>query len=96
MKFILVAILATILSACATQTFTLQDSPADIEPKQEDMQTFFIGGIGQEQAINAAEICGGADKVAKIEAKERFWDGVLGLVTYGIYTPRTAKVYCTM
>jgi hypothetical protein len=39
--------------------------------------------------------CGGADKVAKVEAYITFWDGLLGAVTWGIYTPHTAKVYCT-
>ena len=38
--------------------------------------------------------CGGVDKVVKVEAQHTFINGLLGLVTLGIYTPRDAKIYC--
>jgi hypothetical protein len=80
-------------TGCATQTFTLQGESAEL-PKEEDMQSFFISGIGQEQKTDAAEVCGGVEKVAKVETHLSFLDGFLGVVSYGIYTPRTAKVFC--
>jgi hypothetical protein len=87
-------VVTTLLAGCATQRFPIRGG-GDDEPDKQKMQTFFIGGIGQEKEMNAAEICGGADKVAKVEAHLRFIDGFLGVLTLGIYTPRTAKVYCT-
>jgi hypothetical protein len=87
-------VVTTLLASCATQRFPIHGGGGD-EPDKQKMQSFFIGGIGQEQEIDAAEICGGADKVARVEAHLRFIDGFLGVLTWGLYTPRTAKVYCT-
>ena len=58
------------------------------------MQNFFVHGIGQTQEMNAAEVCGGAENVAKVESHMSFLNGFLGLISWGIYTPRQAKVYC--
>ena len=94
-NLLITCVLLASLAGCATQSFTL-NADATTKPERETMQTFFINGLGQEQTIDAAKVCGGAEKVAKIETIEKFTDGLLGLITYGIYTPRTAKVYCTL
>jgi uncharacterized lipoprotein YajG len=83
---------AALLSGCATQSFSIAEAPP--KPTVEKRQTFFLGGILQEKSIDAAKTCGGADKVAKVERQETFVDGLLGVVTLGIYTPLTARVYC--
>ena len=95
-KYIIAVVLIVLMAGCATQRFNIQGSEGDNkEPDVKKMQHFFIAGIGQTKELNAAEICNGADKVAKVEAYITFWDGLLGTVTCGIYTPHTAKVYCT-
>jgi hypothetical protein len=58
------------------------------------MQAFFVNGIGQEQEIDAAQICGGADKIAKVQVQQTFLDGLLTGITFGLYTPRDARVFC--
>ena len=89
-------LLIVLLAGCATQRFNIHGSGDDKkEPDVKKMHHFFVSGIGQTKELNAAEICGGADKVAKVEAYITFLDGLLGFVTCGIYTPHTAKVYCT-
>lgn len=92
-KFIIALVVSVALSGCATQTFTLNGSGGDV-PDQEMMQPFFIGGLGQVQEMDAAKICGGADKVAKVETHLTFIDGLLGGLSTGLFTPRTARVYC--
>lgn len=82
-----------VLTGCATQTYYVNDGGGSL-PTKKKLQSFFVGGIGQEQAIDASGICGGAEKVAKVESKLNGLDGFLSVVTFGIYTPRTAKVYC--
>ncbi|WP_271270811.1 Bor family protein [Aliamphritea hakodatensis] len=92
-KTLLAVTAATFISGCSTQTFNINgttDHPAD----NEASQTFFINGIGQEKTTDAAQLCGGADKVIKVETQETFVNGFLGLITLGIYTPRDARVYC--
>ena len=80
-------------SGCATQTGLIQPTQ-QVTPTYSKSQTFFISGIGQEQTVNAAEVCGGAANVAKVQTMQEPVDIALSLVTVGIYTPRTAKVYC--
>ena len=81
------------LSACATQTYHINGGRAS-EPTKDQMQSFFISGLGQEQEMDAAAICGGADKIVKVASKHELIDGVIGAISFGIYTPRHAKVYC--
>ena len=59
------------------------------------MQPFFVSGIGQAQEVNPATVCGGIDKVSKVEVQQSFLDGLLGGLTWGIFTPREAMVYCS-
>ena len=92
-KIALIAAGALLLSGCATQTFNLAaNSPAT--PTKEVSQPFFVSGIGQSKEMDAAEVCGGAAKIAKVETKTTGMDVVFGMITAGIYTPRTARVYC--
>ena len=63
-------------------------------PKYEERQTYFISGIGQRQTVDAARICGGVANIAAVAKELTFVDGLLGVLTFGIYTPETARVYC--
>ena len=92
-KFFLICIFL-LLNGCATQTYHINPVGDAYVVKEERMQNFFVAGIGQEKAMDAAEICGGAENIIKVESKLSFLDGFLGVLTQGIYTPRTAKVYC--
>ena len=83
-----------LMSGCAAQTFNINGSTGEV-PTDQKSQTFFISGLGQEKVTDAAKICGGADKVVKVEAQHTFINGLLGFVSFGIYTPRDAKVYCS-
>lgn len=94
-KLMTTALMGSVLlaSGCATQTGLIQPTQ-QVTPTYSKSQTFFISGIGQQQTVNAAQVCGGAAKVAKIQTIQEPKDIALALVTLGIYTPRTAKVYC--
>lgn len=91
-KVILAACLAMFMSGCAQQSFVMSDSNSEM--KEENSQHFFINGLAQEKEINAAEVCGGIENVSRVEVQETFLNGVLRTVTFGIYTPRDARVYC--
>jgi uncharacterized lipoprotein YajG len=93
MKFKLLIITACIalLSGCAAQTFTINGENSEV-PTSQKSQTFFISGLGQEQVTDAAKVCGGAEDVIKVEAQHTFVNGLLGFVTFGIYTPREAML----
>ena len=84
--------MVAVLSACSTQTALVNGQNGTLA--KQEMQTFFVAGLGQTQSMNAAEICGGAAKVAKIERTTSFLNGVLSWLSSGIYSPQDAKVYC--
>lgn len=96
MKKIMLAVVigSTLLSSgCATQTGLIKKNSQTI-PKHSESQSFLFWGIGQEKTLNAAQICGSADQVAKVQTIQEPLDVLLGVITIGIYAPRTAKVYC--
>ena len=84
--------LAILLSACSTQTALVNGKTSSTN--KEEMQTFFVSGLGQTQSINAATVRGGVDKVVKVERTYSPMNWGLSLLTSGIYTPYDAKVYC--
>jgi len=89
--FIILTVIA--LTGCATQTYNINGDTTAL-PTQEKSQAFFLQGIGQQKNMNAADICGGAENIIKVESEETFINILLRVVTFGIYTPRTARVYC--
>lgn len=82
-----------LLSACATQTFDINGG-AGAAPTKQSRQHFFLSGLGQQKGVNAAAVCGGGDRVARVEVQQTFVDAIFGAFTMGIYTPRNARVYC--
>ncbi len=85
---------AAVLAGCANQRFNVAGEVVGVVPKVEDSQSFFVDGIGQMKTIDAAQVCGGANKVTGVAVEQTGLDVLLGVVTLGIYTPRTARVYC--
>jgi hypothetical protein len=96
MKKTIVAVLVLLtLSGCATQRFNIGGKVENsTTATQTDNSSFFVSGLGQTQTVDAVAVCGGADKVIAVEAKQTFLNGFLGVITYGIYTPREYSVYC--
>lgn len=90
---VIVAVAAALsLSACAKQVFVLQ--PGAGLTAEDDMSDFFVAGIGQTDKINAANICGGADKVVSVEAELTFTNGLLNVLSGGLYAPRQYRIMC--
>ncbi|CAI0848656.1 Bor protein [Serratia rubidaea] len=92
-KLLAAVVLAMTVTGCAQQTFTMKNQTV-AAPKQTTTHHFFVSGIGQKKTIDAAAVCGGADKVVRTEVQQTFPNILLGVVTFGIYTPREARIYC--
>lgn len=93
-KFLMTAAFAVLLTGCAQQTFNMGQGIAT-QPKEVTTHHFFVSGLGQSKSVDAAKICGGADKVVRVEVQQTVPDILLSLVTFGIYTPRDARVFCS-
>ena len=95
-KMLLATALALfIASGCAQQTFTVQNKPAAVAPKETITHHFFVSELGRRNRRDAAKICGGAENVVKTETQQTFVNGLLGFITLGIYTCRKRRVYCS-
>ena len=79
---------------CSRQRILSSGNFGKNEPNYEHSQDFWIYGIGQTQDLNAVEICKGKGGVEKTETIQTFVNGLLGFITFGIYYPRTVRVYC--
>ena len=85
--------------ACSKQTFVVENGYGSY-PDQEGTSHFFVLGVGQENVVDASEIC--PDGIGKVTAYQSPKDiaVVLGisLITGGfggwIYTPLSYEVYC--
>ncbi len=93
-KIAMIAGVTLLTSGCATQTYLLTDGKVSAEPSKTENQTFFVSGLGQEQKIDAEQVCGGAQNVGKIQTTLSPLNAILGGLTQGIYTPRQISVYC--
>lgn len=82
------------LTGCAIQRFDVRPDTQNA-PTHDDSQSFWIGGIGQSEEIDAAKVCGGAVKVQRVETQMTAGNVGLAIVTIGIYSPRQVRVYCT-
>ena len=89
---LLATALALLITGCAQQTFTVQNKPAAVAPK-ENHHPSFLHGIGQKKTVDAAKICGGAENVVKTETCATSVMIVVVINEYG--DPLEARVYCS-
>ena len=47
-KMLLATALALLITGCAQQTFTVQNKPAAVAPKETITHHFFVSGVGEE------------------------------------------------
>ena len=93
-KMLLATALALLIAGCAQQTFTVQNKPAAVAPK-ETHPSFLRFWNWAEENCRCSKICGGAENVVKTETQQTFVNGLLGFITLGIYTPLEAQCYCS-
>ena len=95
-KMLLATALALLITGCAQQTFTVQNKPAAVAPKETIHPSFLRFWNWAEKTVDAAKICGGAENVVKTETQQTFVNGLLGFITLNIYTaPLEARMYCS-
>ena len=88
---LLATALALLITGCAQQTFTVQNKPAAVAPKETITHHFFVSGIGQKKTVDAQPKFVAAQKMLlKQKPNQTFVNGLLGFITLGIYTPLEA------
>ena len=82
-------------TACQTVTVRPEGGQykQNVKTDYEQVHNFFLWGLVGKKYINVSAICP-SRKVEQIQTQSSFWNRVVFVVTLGIYSPRTAKVWC--
>ncbi|AUL74364.1 Bor family protein [Pseudoalteromonas sp. 13-15] len=94
MKSLIMGFVVLGLSACSAVTIQ-PHAIAKITSKAtyEDSRPFYLWGLVGEERVDVKEICTDT-QAAQMQSQQTFSDGALGLITLGIYSPHTIKVWC--
>ena len=94
-KMLLATALALLITGCAQQTFTVQNKPAAVAPKETITHHFFRFWNWAENCRCQPKFVAAQKMLLKTETQQTFVNGLLGFITLGIYTPLEARVYCS-
>ncbi len=94
LKRLLACSMALTLCACSTVTIQPQaQQKISSKPTYQESKSFFLFGLVGEHHVDVTQICGGKEPL-QMQSQQTFVDGALTILTLGIYTPHTAKVWC--
>ena len=95
MKLLILSIFLVLnLISCITNRVYFVEKPdLNAVNSKKITQDFFLVGIGQEKEIDVKEVCG-SKKPDWAQTQFSAKDAILGVITFGIYTPRTVDIYC--
>lgn len=94
MNTIKISLALLLIAGCSTVTINPEISGKLVSPPTyEDSKSFYFWGLAGEHRVNVVQICGDK-KVAQMQSQQTFVDGLLGVITLGIYSPHTVKVWC--
>ena len=73
---LLATALALLITGCAQQTFTVQNKPAAVAPKETITHHFFVSGIGQKKTVVQPKFVA-AQKMLLKRNQQTFVNGLL-------------------
>jgi hypothetical protein len=86
-----VAALAVVASGCYHATVDTGRAPSGVVVENQWAHSF-IGGLVPPSTVNVAQDC--PQGVSRVETQLSFLNGLIGGLTWGIYTPMTIRVTC--
>ena len=86
---LLATALALLITGCAQQTFTVQNKPAAVAPKETITHHFFVSGIGRRKLSMQPKFVAAQKMLLKQKPSKHSMDCSV-LITLGIYTPLEA------
>ena len=92
---LLATALALLITGCAQQTFTVQNKPAAVAPKETITHHPSVSELGRRKLVDAAKICGGAENVVKTETQQTFVNGLFYYFRH-LYSAGSACVLLTI
>ncbi len=93
-KIIQLAMVTLLMTACSSVTVRTDGLKETHEPPTfEKRYSYWWWGLRGEYDINVRQVCKGHG-IDQIQAVDTISDSLLQLITAGIYSPRTAKIWC--
>jgi len=92
----LIIVTGALLMATGCSTVTMRDkgqAKLDSDPSYQSSEPFFLWGLVGTSKVDVNEVCQGREAV-QLQAQTTFVDGLLRVLTIGIYSPRSARVWC--
>ena len=93
-KMLLATALALLITGCAQQTFTVQNKPAAVAPRNHHPSFLRFWNWAEENCRCSQNLWRRNVVKARNPANIRKWIAP-GFITLGIYTPLEARVYCS-
>ena len=88
-------IAASLLAGCATVTARPEGgAKTSRKPDYQVSKNYFFWGLAGVHTIDVADVCDGLP-ADQMQSQFTFVNGVFSTITFGIYLPKTAKVWCT-
>jgi len=93
-KSALLLTLSIAMVGCSSVTIQPKKMPKiPFEPTYQESRSFYFWGLVGEQRVDVKAVCQGRE-VQQMQSQQTFADGLLGVLTLGIYAPHTVKVWC--
>jgi len=92
-RIIATAAVAVVLNGCYAVTLRPQGEAKLIsEPARETSYDFYFWGLSKKYNIDGKAMC--STGLRQLQVRTSLVDGLLTLVTLGIYSPRSVAVWC--
>ena len=85
---LLATALALLITGCAQQTFTVQNKPAAVAPKETITHHFFVSELGRRKLSMQPKFVAAQKMLLKQKPVQTFVNGLLGFITLGIAPAR--------
>ncbi|MCS6837361.1 MAG: Bor family protein [Bdellovibrionaceae bacterium] len=93
-NFILLSLVAALVSSCTTVTISSREKyRLSSEPTYQASLGFWLGGLVGEKEFDVVEACNGANPL-QVQTQHTATDVLIFMVTLGIYSPRSVRVWC--
>lgn len=95
-KFLRLLILLSLVK-CSSVTIPTgeKDYALTSKPTYQERKAFYLVGLIGTATVDVNEVCKGK-KVLQMQSIATFEDGLLGLVTLEIYSPKSVRVWCEL
>jgi hypothetical protein len=91
---LILSVLLVGITACSTVTIKPEGQNKLVnKPTYLDSKPFYLWGLSGEHRVDVLKVCN-KNEPLQMQSQQTFSDGLLSLITLGIYAPHTMKIWC--